>query len=361
MEGRQTSKSPRPAQWWRRGNLERRRPFLAARGRIREAVRQCLAGRGLTEVETPSIQVSPGMEPGLRAFEVCLEEPGGAPLRRYLHTSPEFAMKKLLAGGAGPIFQFARTFRNGERSATHHPEFTMLEWYRPGAGYRDLIGDCEALLAASLAAAGRPTLAWQGRECHPGPLEILTVAEAFRRHAGIDLAATLPEGGPDLPALAAAAAAIGIRTAEGDDWDDVFFRVFLARIEPELGHPRPTVLIDYPIHMAALARPRPDAPQFAERFELYVAGLELANAFGELTDPVEQRRRFARDQAEKDRRMGFHYPIDEEFLAALAEMPPASGIALGFDRLVMLASGAGAIEDVLWAPVEGSGDPALSP
>ncbi|MCW5751431.1 MAG: EF-P lysine aminoacylase GenX [Alphaproteobacteria bacterium] len=354
MEGRQTSKSPRPIQWWRRENLARRRPFLAARGRIREAVRRCLVERGLTEVETPAIQVSPGMEPGLRAFEVTLEEPGGAALPRYLHTSPEFAMKKLLAGGAGPIFQLARTYRNGERSATHHPEFTMLEWYRPDADYRELIGDCEALLATAAEAAGRPALTWQGLECRPGPPEILGVAEAFGRHAGIDLAATLPGGVPDLAALAARAAAIGIRSAEGDDWDDVFFRIFLERIEPNLGHPRPTVLIDYPIHMAALARPRADAPGLAERFELYVAGLELANAFGELTDPEEQRRRFVRDQTEKRRRMDFAYPIDEDFLAALADMPPASGIALGFDRLVMLASGAAAIEDVLWAPVEGS-------
>lgn len=340
---------------WRPEALSRRRPFLVARGRILAALRRAFEDLGLTEVETPALQVSPGLEPNLTAFATDLVEAGTATRRRlHLHTSPEFAMKKLLAAGTGPIFQFARAYRNGERSDTHHPEFTMLEWYRPGAGYRDLIDDCAELLRVALAAAGRPALQWRDRSATTDRVETITVVDAFRHHAGIDLMASLPATGPDRHGLARQAAEIGIRTAAGDDWDDIFFRIFLERIEPRLGSPHPTVLIDYPVHMAALARPRADDPRFCERFELYVCGLELANAFGELTDADEQRRRFERDRATRQARSGEAYPIDEDFLAALAfGLPPSAGIALGFDRLVMLATGATRIEDVLWLPVAG--------
>jgi lysyl-tRNA synthetase class 2 len=254
-------------------------------------------------------------------------------------------MKKLLVAGMPKIFQLTHCFRNAERGATHSPEFSMLEWYRAGATYLDLIADCETLLRA----AGTRLMTWQGRVCNPHDAwERLTVAEAFSRHCGIDVLATID----DRDALAAASQPLGIAPHEGDSWEDLFFRIFLAEIEPKLGIGVPTVLYDYPIEMAALARPKASDPSLCERFELYVCGLELANAFGELTDAAEQRRRFEADVAKKRALYGETYPIDEDFLAALAHgMPESAGIALGFDRLVMLASGATHIDDVLWAPV----------
>jgi lysyl-tRNA synthetase class 2 len=272
-----------------------------------------------------------------------------------LHTSPEFAMKKLLVAGEPRLYQIARVFRNGERSATHHPEFVMLEWYRAGEGLEALWRDCEALLrAVLLAVPGRRAMSFEGREADPSlPFERLTVAEAFARHAGIDLLATAPDpAAPDAARLAREAMRIGIACQPDDSWEDVFFRIFLARIEPRLGLGAPTILYDYPAGMAALARLKPGDARVAERFELYVSGLELANGFAELTDPAEQRRRFERDMERKQALYGTRYPIDEDFIAALAHgMPEASGIALGFDRLVMLATGASTIDDVLWAPV----------
>jgi elongation factor P--(R)-beta-lysine ligase len=346
---------PIPA--WRPDAYARRRPFLAGRTRVVQAIRAWFLGEGFVEVETPALQVSPGLEPHLKAFATTLEGPDGRTSRLHLHTSPEFAMKKLLAAGEPRIFQMARCYRNGERSATHHPEFTMLEWYRAGETTGRLMADCEALVHAAAAATGAVRLAWRGRAADPTtPFERLSVAEAFRRHAGIDPFAYLPSPGRfDVAGFTAAARGLGVGIAADDDWDAVFFKVFLDRIEPKLGHPAPTLLLDYPIHMAALSRPKAGQPHLADRFELYVAGLELANAFGELTDPVEQRRRFEADMALKQRLYGLRYPIDEDFLAALAGMPEASGIALGLDRLVMLATGAEKIEDVLWLPVAEEG------
>ena len=334
--------------WWQPEQFDRRRKNLAARARIIAAIRTFFATQGFVEVETPALQVSPGMEPHLIAFATELCEPGEGVRPLYLHTSPEFAMKKLLAAGVPKLFQLARVFRNSERSRTHHPEFTMLEWYRAGASYRDLMVDCEGLLGACLAAAGAGTFRWDGRECDPAPpFRRLTMCDAFQHYCGIDLLAT----GTDLGQLAAAAHPLNIAPHEGDDWEDLFFRIFLDRIEPRLGIGVPTILYDYPISMAALARAKPEDARLAERFELYVAGLELANGFGELTDPVAQHARFVADQEKKRRRYGFAYPIDEDFIAALGAMPESAGIALGADRLVMLATGAERIDDVLWAPV----------
>ncbi len=341
--------------WWRPDRLATRRAKLAARGRILGAVRDFFAAEGYVEVDTPALQVSPGLEPHLVAFATVLHDPrdGGA-RPRYLHTSPEFAMKKLVAGGMKRIWQLAHVYRDGERSATHHPEFAMLEWYRAGASYRDLMGECEKLLRVVQAAAGGAALRWQGHSADARlPWQRLTVAEAFACHAGIDLLATAPDSArPDAALLAAAAAPIGVVPHPGDDWETLFFRIFLERVEPYLGIAAPTILYDYPLALAALSRPKPDDPRLAERFELYVCGLELANAFGELTDPAEQRHRFAADQARKQALYGETYPIDEDFLAALEHgLPDCAGIALGFDRLVMLATGADHIEEVLWAPV----------
>jgi lysyl-tRNA synthetase class 2 len=341
--------------WWRPDRLEQRRAKLAARGRILGAVRDFFAASDYVEVDTPALQVSPGLEPHLKAFATVLHDPrdGGA-RPRYLHTSPEFAMKKLVAGGLPRIWQLAHAYRDGERSATHHPEFSMLEWYRAGAGYRDLMMECEALLRCVQEAAAVEALCWRGRSADVRLVwQRLTVAEAFLRHAAIDLLSTAPDPErPDAALLGAAAARIGIAPHPGDDWESLYFRIFLECIEPHLGSPAPTILYDYPLALAALSRPKPDDPRLAERFELYVCGLELANAFGELTDPAEQRRRFAADQARKQALYGETYPVDEDFLAALEHgLPECAGIALGFDRLVMLATGAEHIEEVLWAPV----------
>jgi lysyl-tRNA synthetase class 2 len=366
----------RRAEWWRPDRLATRRANLAARGRILAAVRNFFADEGFIEVETPALQVSPGLEPHLQAFATALHDPlAGTARPRYLHTSPEFAMKKLLAGGMTRIWQLAHVFRDGERGATHHPEFAMLEWYRAGATYRDLMGDCETLLRRTQEAANPPVsspdlirgsqdgrvkpghdevMSWQGKTADArASFERLSVAEAFARHAGIDILAMAPDPErPDFSLLAATAERIGVAPHPGDDWEALYFRIFLDRIEPKLGIGAPTILYDYPVSMAALSRRKPDDARLAERFELYVCGLELANAFQELTDPEEQRTRFLADQSRKQVLYGETYPIDEDFLAALDHgLPECAGIALGFDRLVMLCTGAGHIEDVLWAPV----------
>jgi len=347
--------------WWDRDQFAQRRPRLLARNAAMAAIRRYFAEQGFVEVETPALQVSPGMEVHLKAFATELEEPFGARRRKlYLHTSPEFAMKKLLAAGEPRLFQFARVFRNGERAETHHPEFTMLEWYRASAAWTALIADCEGILRAALGAVpvalSQGALRWRGAAADPsGPCERISVADAFQRHAGIDLFATAPDPArPDAAVLAAAARRIGIATQPQDSWEDVFFKIFLERIEPKLGRGRPTILHSYPASMAALARLDPADPRVAERCELFVAGLELANGFGELTDPAEQRRRFEADMARKQSLYGERYPMDEDFLAAVGQMPNAAGMALGFDRLMMCATGAERIEDVLWAPVESS-------
>ncbi|MFO1055710.1 MAG: EF-P lysine aminoacylase EpmA [Dongiaceae bacterium] len=339
--------------WWHPEALARRRPNLLARNRMMAALRARFETLGFTEVETPALQVSPGLEPHLQAFATRLVGPNGAARTLYLHTSPEFACKKLLAGGEGRIFTFARVWRNAERSARHHPEFTMLEWYRAPGDYREIVEDCRILLRGVAEALGIAAYRQRGLACDPfAPWEEITVVEACRRHGGVDLLPSLADPDrPDRDRLAADAAAAGLRVAADDGWSDIFTKLMVGRVEPRLGQAVPTVLLDYPAPEAALARRKPEDPRLAERFELYVAGLELANAFGELTDPVEQRARFLADQELKERLQGERYPIDEELLDALPRIGPAAGIALGVDRLAMLATGASRIEDVLWAPV----------
>ena len=309
-------------------------------------------GQGFSEVETAALQVSPGNETHLHACATELMAPGGKRRPLYLRTSPEFACKKLLAAGETRIFEFARAFRNRERGALHHPEFTMLEWYRANEPYEALMDDCAALLAEAARAAGATAFTFRGKSIDPfAAPERLTVAEAFARDAGIDLLATIADGQGDRAALAAAAERAGVTTAADDTWGDVFSRILAERVEPHLGRGRATLLYEYPLPLAALARQKPGSDNVAERFELYACGVEIANAFGELTDVAEQRRRFETAMAEKQRIHGERYPVDEDFLAALAQMPQASGIALGFDRLVMLATGAQRIEQVIWTPV----------
>ena len=340
-----------PSPWWSPEIHADRRPFLRARTLIRAALREWFEARDFVEVEAAILQASPGNEAHLHAFATEQINPAGDSSRRYLHTSPEFACKKLLAAGEPRIFEFARVFRNRERGALHHPEFTMLEWYRAHEPYDVLMGDCAALLALAARALGARQFSFRDRHADPfAAPERMTVAQAFGRYAGIDLLTTVTGDAVDRDALAQQAANQKIRIAVDDTWSDIFSRVLVERIEPNLGIGRPTILDEYPAIEAALARREPSDPRVAERFELYVCGVELANGFGELTGAAEQRRRFEAEMDEKERLHGERYPIDEDFLAALAVMPPASGIALGFDRLVMLATGAHRIEQVIWTP-----------
>ncbi len=340
--------------FWRRDRHADRRPRLLARARALAATRRHFEDEGFVEVEPAALQVSPGNETHLHGFATSMIGPDGVGHAAYLHTSPEFAMKKLLAAGETKIFALARVFRNRERGALHAPEFTMLEWYRVGEGLDALMRDCAAMLALAAEAAGARTLRFRGREADPfAAPERIGVRDAFLCFAGIDLFDSLPadRGEPDRETLARQAAANGHRVAEDDTWSDIFSRVLSAEVEPRLGIGRPAFLCDYPASEAALARLSPNDPRVAERFELYACGVELANAFGELTDADEQRRRFEQDMRLKAAIYGDAYPLDEDFLAALAGMPEASGAALGFDRLVMLACGAETIEDVQWTPV----------
>jgi len=343
---------PRSSPFWAPHVHADRRPALLARGRIIAALRAWFAANDFIEVETGALQVSPGNETHLHAFLTTLAAPDGSSSRLYLRTSPEFACKKLLAAGEQRIVEFAKVFRNRERGALHAAEFTLIEWYRAGEPYQTLMTDCAAILAQAAAAAGTKRLSFRGRSADAfAEPERLTVADAFKKFAGIDLLATLPDGKPDRTRLTHAAQAAGIRIAEDDSWGDIFSRVLVERIEQKLGIGRATILDEYPAGQAALARPARKNPRVAERFELYVCGVELANGFGELTDPAEQRRRLEREMAEKERIYGERYPLDEDFLAALSQMPEACGIALGLDRLVTLATGASRIDQVLWAPM----------
>lgn len=339
--------------WWSPSRHADRRPLLAARGRIQRAFRGWLEAEGFTEVDPAALAASPGNEAHLHAFATDAIGNDGQARRMYLHTSPEFAMKKLLAAGETRIAAFAHVWRNRERGPLHSPEFTMLEWYRVGEGYEALMDDCAALLALAATASGASELRFRDHVCDPfAAPERLSVAEAFQRHAGVDLLATVgADGTTDRDALAAQARAAGLRVAEDDGWSDILSRILVTHVEPHLGHGRATILDRYPAPEAALARRAPDDPRVAERFELYACGVELANGFGELTDPAEQRRRFQAEMAEKARVYGETYPLDEDLLAALAIMPAASGVALGFDRLVMLSTAAPRIEDVMWTPV----------
>jgi lysyl-tRNA synthetase class 2 len=337
-----------PLPHWHPESLANRLPFLRRRAALTAATRDFFAGRGFTEVETPCLVPVPGMEVHLQAFRSEYIPHLGVGSRRtlWLRTSPELALKRLLVAGAGPVFELARVWRNGEASPRHAPEFTMLEWYAPGQGLAGLMDQAEAYIRTVCP----PRVSHEGTETDLTlPFERLSMAEAFDRWCnGLDILAT--EG--DAESLGAAARAIGIPPREGEGWEDLFFRLLLERVEPNLGRECATFLTHWPAPQAALARRDLSDPRAALRFELFAAGLELANAFDELTDPVEQRARFIADtEARRAQHPGEAWDIDEDFLAALEHgMPAGSGIALGFDRLAMLASGARRISDVLWLP-----------
>ncbi len=342
----------RPQQWWRPDVFALRAPALRARARIKEAVRRYFLVEGFTEVETPALQVSPGHETHVSAFRTQGIGSDGLVTPLTLHTSPELTCKKLLAAGMDRLFTLAPVYRNRERGRLHHPEFLMLEWYRAGEPLEALIADAAMLLRSAATIAGTGRLRHRDLVCDPylAP-EILPVCEAFRRHAGVDLATMLPPAPDSFGRLAAAVRDHDLRVAADDTWSDLFSKILSAIVEPRLGIGRPTFLTRYPASEAALARLCPDDIRFAERFELYCCGVEVANAFGELTDPDEQRRRFVEVEDERERIYGERLALDEDFFAALAIMPESCGIALGFDRLIMLATGADDVAAVMWAPV----------
>ncbi len=302
------------------------------------------------------MQVSPGNETHVHAFKTTAIETDLVRRDLYLHTSPEFAMKKLLAAGEEKIFALGPVFRNREHGPLHAREFTMLEWYRVGAPYRQLWSDCHALLTIAADAAHSALWSFRNVTCDPrAEPDALTLDAAFQRYASFAIADIANPTDANRAQLAARATTAGIRLGSDDTWSDIFSRVLTEKIEPKLGAQCATVLHDYPLSEAALARATADDPHLAERFELYVCGVELANGFGELTDPDQQRRRFSAAMDDKHRLYGERYPIDEDFLSALAAMPPSSGCALGFDRLVMLATGATRVDQVIWTPSEHPG------
>ena len=357
--------------WWNAQRLARDAAYLSYRSKVKAEVTRFFNRHEFIEVETPAIQISPGLEPHLAAFQTHLMPAGKgfADLQqgavRYLHTSPEFAMKKLLAGGLDKIWQITKTYRNGEGSALHHPEFTLLEWYRADADLpkeeaeqsviQELKLDLQGLIRRIAALAPDQKLKFGDKQCDPFEAwQVCSMAELFETHLNLNLESLIGTDwlNPPLAPIKYAAQEKGLHLSEQDRFEDIFFRLFLEYIEPNLGVSAPTLVVDYPISMAALARAKHNAPQWAERFELYCCGIELANGFGELTDPEEQRRRFIEDQALKQQLYDCQYPIDEDFLNALANVPPAAGIALGIDRLIMLVSGADHIDQTLWAHVD---------
>jgi lysyl-tRNA synthetase class 2 len=338
-----------------------------ARARVIKAIRAFFDAQGFEEVETPLLVAAPGMESYLEVFETRLTTARGAAHRAFLTTSPEYAMKKLLVAGLPRIYQVCKSFRNGEEvSRGHNPEFTILEWYRAHADYHAIMADCEQLLLHiwhTLHAPSFPGALWaDGKGPGDGPKptvstargpvsllppwERISVRDAFQRHAGIVLDAIADDA-----AMRATLAAKGYRTPAKTTWEQGYHQIFLNEIEPHLGIGRPTILYDYPASMAALARRKPDDPRYAERFEFYIGGVELGNAFSELTDPDEQLARLTQEQAERAELGKTRYEIDLDFIAALrAGMPPAAGIAVGVDRLVMLFAGVATIQDTLWFP-----------
>jgi len=323
---------------------------IAARQRLRNALRRFFDARGFVEVETPLLIAANAPEPHIDAVAVDVGT-GSARQRRYLRTSPELALKRLLAAGADRIYELGRAVRDDDHDATHRVEFTLLEWYRANAPHRALMDDCDQLLAAccdAFALTG-PVTGPAGSCDLRLPAERLSVADAFARHVGIDVTPFL---GGDAIGLAASVRGAGILlpgvdlTPADADFERIFLASFLSAVEPHLGLNRPTILDRWPAPLCALARLAPDDPRVALRFELYAAGHELANAFDELVDPVEQRQRFVVAQAARAAAGRDPYPLDEDFLTALAQMPAASGIALGCERLLMLLTGCTAIEQV---------------
>ncbi|MDD9900168.1 MAG: EF-P lysine aminoacylase EpmA [Alphaproteobacteria bacterium] len=330
---------------WHPDVMTKKLPYLKARADLCAAIRGFFNDRGYLEVDTPALQTAPCMEAHLKAFQTTLIAPDGSESVKYLHTSPEFAMKKLLVGGLPKIFQLAKVFRNNEGSRWHSPEFSMLEWYQAGMDYEGMMDETIALLRH----VAKDVLRVGDRTCDAHQdWEKITVVEALKKYAGVDIAKNLG----DLAHIRAAGRETGVHISDHDDWDNALLKILMDKVEPHLGMGAPTIIYDYPVSMAALSRAKPADPRFAERFEVYVCGIELANAFGELTDAKIQRERFAAEVELRKKIYGEDYPVDEDFLAAVDfGLPDASGNALGFDRLLMLLTGAASIENVQALPV----------
>lgn len=336
--------------WWMPHNFEQKKDNLLRRSVIIKVLRHYFDAQDFAEVDTPSLQICPVMDVHIQGFKTMykpMDKSGDKTL--YLHTSPEFDMKKLLTAGMERIYQICHAYRNGEQTKCHSPEFTIMEWYRAGDDYTALMDDCEDVLRKVAQAIGITHYRYNDILCDPFlALERLSVADVFALYAQIDLTAILE----DRDGFAEKAQEIGVRVVDGDAWDDIFHAVMAEKIEPFLGHKRPSVIYDYPVRMAVLSRKKPSDPRFAERFELYVCGVELANASSELTGAVEQRKRYDEEMVLKQQIYGESYPPDEEFFAALAYgMPESAGIALGIDRLIMLACGVDDIKNVQWAEI----------
>ncbi len=343
--------------WWVQEKYSQKIPFLKDRVKVIKTIRGFFDKQDFLEVETPILQLSPGMEPHIFAFKTEYISPFGDVEEYMLHTSPEFTMKKLLVAGLPKIYQISKVFRNKERSDTHSPEFTMIEWYRADEGYEALMKDCENLVRDCFKATGKSVAEFNGMTCDPfAEFEYLSVNDAFVRATGYDLLDTIDDytsHDPNPEKIKHVALSLNDASCvpgEDDRWEDVFFRIYLNKVEPYLGQGRPTILYDYPLCLAALSRPKPSDSRLAERFEMYICGLELANAFGELTDATVQENRFLADMKLKQELYGEQNPIDYDFIDALKHgMPMCSGIALGVDRLAMLCSGAQTINDITWA------------
>lgn len=325
------------------------------RSEVIAALRMYFTAEGFIEVETPALQVSPGLDRHTKPFETTLTRPfKSRALRRFLHTSPEFSMKKLLSAGETKIFQISHVFRDGEESKIHHPEFTLLEWYRTEEDYKSLISDLEKLVDVAASSVNAQSFRHEEVVCDMNlPWQHITVAEAFALFADIDLFCTFSDLlVPSGDKLAAEANRVGVRCGIDDTWDDIFHKILLEKVDPHLKRMSRVMLRDYPTPVGALARRSDFNPKVCERVEAYICGVELANGFSELVDPVEQRARFERDLSTYASLYGRPPPIDESFLAALEDMPQAAGMALGVDRLVMLLAGADNIRDILWMPVD---------
>ncbi len=325
--------------WWKPEIFAKQKPYLEKRAKIIADIRKFFDAQDYLEVETPALQISPCMEPHIQAFKTDY-----LGREMYLHTSPEFAMKKLLVAGMPRIYQLAKVFRNEHQSSLHEPEFTLLEWYHVGIDYKKLMQETVELIRT----VTKEKIVYKSTECDVhAEWEVITLVEALQKYAGVDISNNLE----DLAHIKAEAKRIGVYTSPDDDWQNALLKIFMDKVEPNIGSPVPTIIYDYPISMAALARAKPDDPRFAERFELYICGVELCNAFGELTDAKIQRERFEHDVRLREETYGDKYPVDEDFLSAIEHgLPECSGNALGIDRLVMLLTGAERI-DMVRVPV----------
>ena len=342
--------------WWKPDIYMKHLDTRIRRQKIIQSIRSYFDAQDFLEVDTPALQISPGVEVHLKAFQTEFKNPLGGRQEFYLHTSPELTMKKLVTAGLKKIYQIYHTYRNEGVSSSHSPEFTMLEWYRTGADYTQIMRDTEDIVRTAAKSCGVKILRHGDRTCDPfKPWERLTIREAFLKYTGIDIMKTIPDKPtlePDPTLLRAAAESIGEHCSDDDRWEDIFFRLMLNHIEDKLGDGVPTILYEYPTCLGALAQKKADDPRVVERFEAYICGVEICNAFSELTDVEEQEERFVYDLGMKEKLYGDKYPMDKDFLDALRYgMPTCSGNAIGVDRLIMLVTGADDIRDTQWAPV----------